>query len=250
MRCTQVQGLLSDLHNGELSLRKAQRLRGHLRDCAACRRAEQELEELLTRMARVEPPRLPEDFSASLHRRLAEENQRTGPEPGQRWAAARPLWLRTLRGAALVFAGAAGAALLLWVWPTAELSGAHHSVSTPTQPPGHSARAVAPTSEAPSQHLRLGQVAVLVVSIRADTAKSNANLNVVLPDGVALLGEGHKVLEERRMTWRADLAPGDNVIRIPVQARRAGTWLLVARAQSEGFHATAETRLVVTKSKT
>jgi len=248
MKCTQVQELLSDLHNGELPQRAEQKLHQHLQGCASCRRAEQELEEMLALMVRVEPPQLPDDFGASLHRGLAEEYQRTRAEPVGRWAAARPLWLRTLRGAALVFAGAAATALLLWLWPTAELAKPSESVKpsadVASDHPGRTRQSKPPQS--PSQELRLGQVAVLVLSIRADTAKRNARLNVVLPDGVALLGEGRKVLEEKRMTWRADLTPGENVIRIPVQARRVGTWRLVARAQSAGFHATTETRLVVT----
>ncbi len=251
MRCTKARELLSDRHNGEISPRSAEALWHHLTKCAACRSAAEELEEMLQLLGSNPPPSLPENFGEALGERLVAEGQNRPFEKRPEPAAARPAWVSALRGAGLVAAG--GAAVLLIVWATAS---PRTSIPVRCETPGHvqGTAAMAPTTGVATtppdsaRRLRVGQVAVLVLSIRAEARHDDARLQVVLPDGVTLLGEGATDLKEKHMEWRALLVPGENEIRIPVRAKRVGRWRLVARAHASGFRAVSEARLVVTRS--
>lgn len=257
MKCSKARQSLSDQHNGELSPRAERGLTAHLGQCACCRAAEQEHDEMMDLIARADAPALPPDFGAALHQRLVEENTREPVEKQPAWRGAWPLWLRAIRGVGLVATGAAAVLLILWLRPAPATqpdveSTARSRTGEPRRKPPRrvaSGRVPVPTPRpAPTQKLRLGQVAVLVLSIRADTDRPNARLQVLLPDGLVLLGEGYQELEEKLMTWRADLVSGENVIRIPVRARSEGVWRLVARAHAAGFQSQTETRLVVSKT--
>jgi hypothetical protein len=257
MKCSKARESLSDQHNGELSPRAEEGLRAHLGQCAACRAAQQEHGEMMDLIARTEAPALPPDFGATLHQRLVEENTREPVENERTWRGGWPLWLRVVRNAGLVATGAAMVLLFMWLRPTPVTDRAAGSTGSPpiTEPRPLTPDRVAVKSvprpaprPAPAQELRLGQVAVLVLSIRADTDRPNARLQVLLPDGLVLLGEGYQELEEKLMTWRADLVSGENVIRIPVRAHSVGVWRLVARAHAAGFQSQTETRLVVSKT--
>jgi hypothetical protein len=253
MNCSKARESLSDQHNGELSPRAEEGLRAHLGQCAACRAVEQEHGEMMDLMARAQAPALPPDFGATLHQRLVEENTREPVENERTWRGGWPLWLRVARSVGLVATGAAVVLLFLWLRPAPTTDRAAGSTWSPptTAPRPMTPDRVAVKSvprPAPAQKLRLGQVAVLVLSIRADTDRPNARLQVLLPDGLVLLGEGHQELEEKLMTWRADLVSGENVIRIPVRAHSVGVWRLVARAHAAGFQSQTETRLVVSKT--
>jgi hypothetical protein len=248
MKCTKARELLSDRHNGDLSPRSAERLRRHLAGCAACWEAAGEIEEMMQLIGSSEPPALPEGFGEALHERLAAEGQDqplvATPEP----AKARPVWARALQGVGLVAAGAAAVLLIVWATSSPRPSA---PVRCPT--PGHAklSPTMAPNigiAASPPASVRVGQVAVLVLSIRANARYTDARLQVVLPDGVTLVGEGARDLQEKSMEWTASLSPGNNEIRIPVRARRVGTWRLVARARASGFRTASEVRLVVTRS--
>jgi anti-sigma factor RsiW len=250
MKCTKARELLSDGHNGELDSRAAAELERHLGGCAACREAAAQLDETMALLGAMPPPALPGGFGVAMHERLIAEGQRLPTEAAPEPASHRPGWAVLLGGAGLVAAGAA-AVLLVW-WAT--------SVPRPVAPacpaPGHAARppdrasaaGVATRPQGETRRLRVGQVAVLVLSIRAEAGHADARLQVVLPDGVVLLGEGARALEEKRMEWTASLVRGENEIRIPVRAQRVGTWRLVARARAAGLRTASEARLVVTRS--
>jgi hypothetical protein len=113
--------------------------------------------------------------------------------------------------------------------------------------PGAAAGVQPPVAE-PATEIALGQVSLLRLSIHATEARAGAELRIVLPDGLALVGEGAVALEERSLTWTADLQRGENVIRIPVKAERSGTFRLVARARSAGFETSAEAVLRVKRT--
>jgi Putative zinc-finger len=251
MRCVKARELLSDRHNGDISPRSAEGLRNHLTGCAACREAAGELEEMLQLLGSCPTPTLPEGFGEALDARLEADGQDRPFEGKPEPAVSRPGWVTALGGAGLVAAGAA--AVLLIVWAT---SSPGPSPPVRCEAPGHvrgTGAAAVNTSLAKSppdsaRRLRVGQVAVLVLSIRAEGSHAKARLQVVLPDGVTLLGDGEKDLKEKHMEWVASLVPGENEIRIPVRAQRVGTWRLVARAQASGFRAISEARLVVTRS--
>ncbi len=251
MKCNKARELLSDRHNGELDASAEAGLAHHLEGCAPCRQAAQELDEMLQLLGATESPTLPAGFGEAMHDRLMTASQEpvtrdaVSPPPG------RPLWASVVRGAGLVAAGAAAVLLVMWISGLPESTpptkcpaqGQAKGTTTRVQNAGIATR---PPDGA--QRLRVGQVAVLELSIRAQDHHADARLLVVLPDGVSLLGEGARELEEKRMEWNASLTRGENKIRIPVRARRAGTWRLVARARAAGLDTASEARLVVTRS--
>jgi len=196
-------------------------------------------------------PPLPDGFAESLHERLVNEGQDQPLVEMPECAVARPLWASALWAGGLMAAGAAAVLLILWVGVS---PAPRPPVRCPAPGQVQRARVVTPNAAIvtnppdSARRLRVGQVAVLVLSIRAESRHTDARLLVVLPDGVTLLGEGAKALEEKRMEWTASLNRGDNEIRIPVRAQRVGTWRLVARARAAGFRTVSEARLVVTRS--
>ena len=251
MRCETLRELFSDWHNGELGPEEEERLERHLESCAACEQAAQEFAQMMSLIAAAEPPTLPSDFRAVLHERLMAEAQHPALVPKPAWPADQTPWLRVVKGAGLVLAGAAAMLLVFWLSgprtkPSAPRASANDTVAI-SRSPAVRGMAVDPAPKS-AQRLRVGQVAVLVLTIRADVRTPNARLQIVLPDGVALLGEGHKEIEEKTMTWSATLKPGDNEIRVPVRARRSGSWRLVARARATGFRTSSETRLMITRT--
>jgi len=255
MKCTKARELLSDRHNGEISPRAAAGLRRHLKGCEACREATGELEEMLQMLGSWSSPALPDGFDEAVHERLSAQGQGQSLEAAPASAVSRPMWSSVVRGGGLVAAGAAAVLLIVWVTSTSNSTPAPatrilcpapgHAKRATTMAPGIGVAARPPDS---ARRLRVGQVAVLVLSIRAEARQSDARLLVVLPDGVTLVGEGARDLEEKRMEWTASLDRGVNEIRVPVRARRVGTWRLVARARASGFRTVSETRLVVTRS--
>lgn len=249
MKCTKARELLSDRHNGELEPRASEGLTRHLKGCAACRGAAGELDEMLALMGAAPSPGLPPGFADGLHDRLVAEGRDAPADLAPEPAALRSPWGSAVRGLGLAAAGAAAAVLVLWV-----ASPSQPALSVRCPGPGHAATGAvkapgtALASRSADRRMRVGQVAVLVLSIRAQGHHADARLQVVLPDGVSLLGDGARALEEKQMEWTATLSPGENEIRIPVRAQRAGTWLFVARARAAGFRSASEARLVVTRS--
>jgi hypothetical protein len=96
--------------------------------------------------------------------------------------------------------------------------------------------------------LQPGDIAVVTLLVHAQDAYPDATLEVVLPDGLALVGRGRVVYPEKHLRFTTALRPGLNRIRVPVRASRGGTWHLVARAHAGQHRARTSARLLVSPS--
>ncbi len=239
MRCSKVEKLLSDLHNGEASPRTEKAMLDHIAACPSCQETSRAYGEMMEMLAKAEPPELPPGFEGTLHMRLATENARaTEVAKHKGWA-----WGRALRGGGLVLVGAAAVAafFLLRQGPTAETAG--------TCPDTAAVAAADTTGPAVAvADLQVGEVAILTLTVDSSSEVRDAELEVVLPDGLALVGEGRELLEEKVVSWTTTLEKEQKHIRIPVQAQRPGTWRLVARARVDGQDVTSETNLRVSRA--
>jgi hypothetical protein len=244
MRCKKVQGLLSDMHNGELAPRAERAVNEHLATCPACQKVSTAYAEMMEMLAEAEPPELPPEFEGSLHMRLAAE----GAHAAQAEARSALGWRRALHSGGLVLVGAAAVAAVFWLRGAPERA-------TPGICPDPAATAAADPAAGPGEavavaahDLRVGEVAILTLTVDGATESRDAELEVVLPDGLALVGEDHQLLEEKVVTWTTTLAGDESHIRIPVQAKRPGTWVLVARARVGDEDVTSEARLRVSRA--
>ncbi|MES1943814.1 putative transmembrane anti-sigma factor [Salinisphaera sp. PC39] len=68
------------------------------------------------------------------------------------------------------------------------------------------------------------------LSLASEKRLDGVTLTLVLPEHVELQGYPH----ERRLSWRTDLSAGENRLRLPLHARRAGSGELVARIEHGG----------------
>ena len=241
MRCSKVQKLLSELHNGELSPHVESSILDHIAACPSCRAASAAYAEMMEMLANAEKPELPAGFEGSLHVRLATENARASElamHPHRSFA-------HILRSGALVLVGGAAMAafFLLRSGPapeTAELCPAPTSVATAQPGVADGALAVA--------DLEVGEIAILTLTFEGAAEVRDAELEVVLPDGLALVGEGRQLLEEKVVSWTTTIDERETQIRIPVQAQRPGTWRLVARARVGDQDVTSEADLRVSQA--
>jgi len=232
MRCEQVRENIALFELGELEGRSARQVEAHLADCAACRQAQAGHRDLAALLADYAPPALPTGFGAELRQRLqSEPPRRASDAPAE--AASEHVWRRYGRAAALVAAGVVVGALGLWLARPA--------------PPAPVKRAPVASAPAPLR-LHTGEVAVVTLVVHAKRQYAHADLEVVLPDGLALVGEGLGTYAEKQLRWTDRLHPGENEIRVPVMARHSGTWQVVARVRAGALRTRASARLVVTKS--
>jgi len=244
MKCNKVQTLLSDLHNGELTPRAERSLNEHLAECVACQHVSAAYGEMMEMLASTEPPELPEEFEASLHMRLAMENATARQvESGSSFG-----WLRALKGAGLMLAGAAAvvAFFTLRGEPASESLGM--CPETPAVAAADQARVPgADAVAAADQKMRVGEVAFLTLTVESSAEARAAELEVVLPDGLALVGEDYQIIKEKTLTWTTTLAKHEQHIRIPVRAERPGMWQLVARVRVGDTQFMSEAKLHVTR---
>lgn len=241
MRCENYRLQLSERWNGELPDRAARELEAHLGRCGACREAAEGFTGMMADLGREPPPDLPPGFAAAVHAVLVESSRpslRAITEPPPRPLLTVGRW--ALAASLLMALGAGVMALALWG------SGRLGRGAGPA--PGAVASGASRPVAAPAEELALGQVRTLRLTIHATEARAGAELRIVLPDGLTMVGDGAVALEERQLTWTADLRQGENVIRIPVKAERPGTFRLVARARSAGFETSAEAVLRVKRT--
>lgn len=250
MNCNSTRRMLPLLDQGGLPPRRSEALMRHLDHCSACSLLRSEHEAVLSMLSGYQPPALPEGFTAQLRARLEAEPQRpcgddTRPLPA---LDAEPRHLRALRALGLMAAGLVLGALGLW--GTMRLTGeASHGTAPVSASLSASLSATASADETGIEAtLDLGQVAVVTLVLDALVHHPDAVLELVLPDGLSLVGEGLLTLEEKALRWTESLKPGENLIRVPVRAQRSGVWTLVARARSGENELTGTARLKVNRS--
>ncbi|MCD6500183.1 MAG: zf-HC2 domain-containing protein [Deltaproteobacteria bacterium] len=244
MRCSKVRVLFSPLHNGELSLAARKEIQEHLESCDSCRKGHIEFLELMDILQGVDLPPLPDEFASGLGEKLRAQEawvdeMLAPPVPAvrsvRRWAL----------GPGLMAVGAAAAVVLLWLFGVFEERTSGVSPADRSQVGQSIARKTAPSPKMPKIVLELGKieidrVAVLTVTVWADAEMEDVEFSVTMPEGLAVVGDGREVFPEKVLSWRGRLRPGDNPIRIPVKALRAGRFVLSARARRADFN--VETR--------
>lgn len=263
MRCRKVRLLLSDLYNGELEADREATVSEHLKRCADCRRVKEQYVRAMETVGRAGLPELPEDFASRVHVRLVREAEslRRPSSGAETWAQGFK-WKSALQKGLLVLSGAAA------MWLVGLAVNVYSRRTVPERPAPHSGRsssrapAVKPTTGQKPEPVRpvarrpggeiadvpMETVAVLTVTVHSHSRLEDVEFQVVLPDGVAFVGHKSRILEERVMTWHADLDAGENVVRIPIKAQRVGEWLLVARATKGPFKFVSEKVLRVTRT--
>lgn len=238
MNCKEAKRLLPTLDQGDLSPKRTAALRSHLDSCAPCRRLEAEYVDTLRLLSSYEAPPLPSGFGSQLHARLeaqvnAPPKNDTRPLPALE---EEPRRRRALRALVTLAAGLAVGVFSTW--------GIQRATRHEAPRKGDAVRQAGP----PSTTLKLGQVAVVTLSLETTGHHPDAELEVVLPDGLGLVGEGLVNLEEKVLRWVEPLRPGTNLIRVPVRALRPGRWELVARARTAGRELGTKSRLQVSES--
>ncbi len=226
MKCSKVQKLLSDWHNGELSPALDAAMAEHVDSCGPCREIAAAYDEMMTMLGEAEPPELPADFAATAHQRLVAEGTRQEPATASRWGR----WLPSLvRGGAMVGVGALAVIAVMW-W------------RGDTDRPAPATCETVATAEPADANLALGEIAMVTLTLDLDLDQE-VEVEVVLPDGLALLGENYDALPEKTVSFTT--THRGEPIRLPVRAERPGNWVLVAHARADGRELTSETRLQV-----
>jgi hypothetical protein len=235
MKCEKAQKLFSEWHNGELSARVESALEAHVESCVFCQQIAGAYDEMMTMLGAAEEQPLPADFDDAVHNRLVAANV-AGPLK----SSAATWWRPTLRGSALVAAGAVTVALLFWLRsdPGAAAPALCETPATSEHPSA--------SDELAAHDIDLGAIAVVTLDITTTTAGEEIEFEIILPDGLVLVGEGFTPLREKVVTWTVSVAQAGDPIRIPVRAERLGDWVLVARARSGDAEVTSQTRLRVT----
>ena len=234
MKCERAQKLFSEWHNGELSARVEGAVEAHVEGCVFCQQIAGAYEEMMTMLGTAEEQSLPADFDRAVHGRLVAANAAGPLKTPATW------WRPTLRGSALVASGALVVALMFWLRSdttavTPAVCAAPPASATPQ-----------PGAELAAHDVDLGAIAVVTLDITTTTAGEEIEFEVILPDGLVLVGEDFTPLREKVITWTASVAQAGDPIRIPVRAERLGDWVLVARARSGDAEVTSQTRLRVT----
>ncbi len=236
MRCQRVRNELALMALQGLDSAELQRVKRHLADCDACRVALREHEFLAGLLAHYVPPRLPGDFSARLHARLVTQGNHQDSDElcdqgqgnaGLRWKMAAMFVLGALLGALGAYAVSGrgdrrsgdGTGLSRTLIQQREIL----SLGGDEVPDRKSGVA-----------LKKGQDAVVELEFFWTGPETDVELQLVLPEGLALLGPGRVVFPEKRLTVRRRLVPGMNRVLLAVQATRVGMWVLAATARVHG----------------
>lgn len=253
MRCKKTRLLLSDLYNDELDRSAEAALSEHVDQCPECREVKRQYWQAMESVAGTGLPELPEGFASRLHMGLVREAEAMREKARTTGSPARVFgWKSLLQKGLLVLSGAAA----MWLVGLATRTAPEHrivhglaehmrsgrSTPSPTERVG-----AAPVKQAGS--VPVETVAVLTLNVHSKDKMENVRFEVVLPDGVAFVGHSSKILQERVMTWHANLDPGENVVRIPIRAQRVGKWLMTARASKGQFRFVSEKILVVTRTR-
>lgn len=242
MRCGKARRMFSEHFNNELDLEAQKALRDHLDGCPECRKGFAEYLESMDLLQEVSLPELPEGFEAELHQKIASysaERSCSADLPDRLMGESGLLrWSERL---AFLLCGACAVLLATWILPKGQSREAKRPVLT--------GKAEAPRPKKVETAIPMDQVVVLNLMLHSKRELKGVHFEVVLPDGVSFVGQGSSPLEEKMMTWKADLKEGENQVLIPVKARRPGRWLLVARAKKKEFQLVSEVVLKVAPGK-
>jgi anti-sigma factor RsiW len=193
MSCTELHHDLDDWLDGTLDAARARALDEHVATCADCTGAAARARALAAAL-RAQPVPAPRDglFAAALERAA-----RTAEGRAQRRAVVRAGVSSALAAGLLVFAATA-----FWL-------------RTP---------APSTTGNAAVVSMAVAEVRTVNLVFAADAALEGVSLTVHLPEGVEVQGFAGR----REIEWRTRLAPGNNVLALPLVATGLGGGTLVA----------------------
>ena len=199
MCCSEIQNIFDDYLDGEISAEASRDLQHHVADCVSCqnelsqRRA---IRQSLSELSVQEP-------TEGFFDRVFDELDEQAPVETNRRRTDQPTpWLKGRRQAiAAVFVIACAVAFV-----------AQQPFST------------APSSEMPVVTIAMHEVTSVSLVFSADEALQDARLSLQLPDGIELAGyDGRSAL-----SWKTNLKPGKNVLRLPLVGHVAATDEVVA----------------------
>lgn len=208
MRCSEFRQRLPEWLDGDLGAEVERAMAEHRMDCAACAAHEEAMRRMPDALRDLPAPQMP----AGLAERVA----------------ARARSRRTHRPGVAAAAAIALVAIAPLAWMLTPGGG---------QPPVQQVRTAG--SERPVVRLPLNQRREVRLALSSREALEGATLTLRLPESVELEGYAQK----RVLRWRADLAPGDNRLTLPLIAHERGTQEIVARVEHQGR--TREFRLQV-----
>ncbi len=210
MKCTDFQNQIDDYSSADLSSEAKADSEAHLESCSDCSKAVDDHNSLLASLKAMPIPGPSEGFAVRALR-LAAESETVGENSHHR------------RGFMVGFGSAAVAALGLWV-----VVGVLPQ-QTPLQVPGENGSvemAKVSTSvetnvgnNIPEFSIALNEQRDIKLAFFSSEDLKGATITLQMPENVALVGyEG-----QRKLVWKANLAKGDNTLRLPIIATSVAT---------------------------
>lgn len=198
MNCNETLHCLDGFLDAALTAEQRQSFLAHVASCADCQQQLQLAQELRQslRDLPVPPPR--DGFYDEVLARASTEKRRFG------------YWHRAVGGAIAAGLGLVFA-LNLWLMPPDGLPGG--------QP-----------VDIPTVQIALQQTHDIKLVFHADHALANARLTLLLPEDIELAGYDG----QRELSWNTQLKQGENLLVLPVTARRVGTGILTAELEHQG----------------
>ena len=217
MNCTEFDKVIDDYRDGEPGFEAGaeQRVRcdRHLQGCERCRTVLARHDALQQALRAMPVPEPSPGFAQRALRVAAQRNQPVqAAAGGHRAAGDDSHHQHRRRGFVMGFGSAVAAALALWV-----VVGLF-----PQQMPGD-----APGELAPVVTIALNEQRDIKLAFFSEQALKGARISIRMPENIALAG----FPGQRELSWETNLAPGDNLLRLPVIATGVASGELVARIE-------------------
>ncbi len=227
INCTDFQNQIDDYCRADLSPEVAADSEAHIVSCSECTRLLDAHNHFLASLKAM-PVTGPSAGFAKRVFRIAAESESMTQNVGHR------------RGFAMGFGSAAAAALVIW------LVGANPQL-VPGEPDVIETARVEVKAETgieqtiPEFSIALNQRRDIKLAFFSSEDLNGATITLRMPENVALVGyEG-----QRELSWKTNLAKGDNTLRLPVVASSVTSGQLVARIEYKGKVKTLRVNLAI-----
>jgi anti-sigma factor RsiW len=203
MRCSEIQNKFDDYLDGEIPTEMAWSLKRHVSDCTTCQSELDERRALRQCLSELPVPAPSEDFFDRAFDGLDDPaTELTTRTTGRRRTDHATGWPKSRRMAiAAVFAAVCAMAFIVQ----------QPFVGTPS-------------AEIPEVTIALHEVTPVRLAFSAPVALKDARLSLQLPEGVELAGYSGR----SQLSWKTDLEPGKNVLRLPLVGHVAAADEVVA----------------------
>ncbi|MGV1098980.1 anti-sigma factor family protein [Thiovibrio sp. JS02] len=192
MKCEQIERSLDDYFDKTLSAKEEEEFTAHLAACPRCQALCRQGRQLLTALRELPAPSPPPGFQARVFSALPGRGEKR--RPGLPW---------------LVPAGAMAALLLVWLL-----------VAPPGRPPA------GPSSgDGSARTVRLNEISQVKLLVESGETLEGVVITITLPAQLALAGYP----QERRISFVTSLAPGNNLLTLPLIGTGKGEVTVAAR---------------------